>query len=56
MKGNDFQLCGWTPSHLGWGTGVGGNPALKQDLGDLDVRQAATQGVERGRSQDREGL
>ena len=30
MKGNDFQLCGWTPSHLGWGTGVGGFPALKQ--------------------------
>jgi len=30
MKRNDFALCHWTPSHLGWGHGVRGNPVLRQ--------------------------
>jgi hypothetical protein len=30
MKGNDFAACRWTPSHLGWGHGISGNPAMVQ--------------------------
>jgi hypothetical protein len=30
MKGNTWSLCRWTPSHVGWGRGVAGNPSLRQ--------------------------
>jgi hypothetical protein len=30
MKTNDFALCRFTPSHIGWAKGVRGNPALIQ--------------------------
>ncbi|WP_018635053.1 zinc metalloprotease [Parafrankia elaeagni] len=37
MRANTFALCRYTPSHLGWGHGVGGNPVLIQSRG-LGVR------------------
>ncbi|OAA28631.1 hypothetical protein UG55_1005145 [Frankia sp. EI5c] len=37
MRANTFALCRYTPSHLGWGHGVGGNPVLVQSRG-LGVR------------------
>ncbi|AEH10352.1 MULTISPECIES: hypothetical protein [Protofrankia] len=30
MRSNSFELCRYTPSHVGWGRGVGGNPVLVQ--------------------------
>ncbi len=33
MRSNSFALCRYTPSHIGWGHGVGGNPALVQSKG-----------------------
>ncbi|MCK9893884.1 hypothetical protein [Frankia sp. AgB32] len=33
MRSNSFALCRYTPSQLGWGHGVGGNPVLVQSKG-----------------------
>ncbi|SNQ46521.1 conserved hypothetical protein [Frankia canadensis] len=33
MRSNAFTLCRYTPSQLGWGHGVAGNPALVQSKG-----------------------
>ncbi|WP_131767727.1 hypothetical protein [Candidatus Protofrankia californiensis] len=30
MRSNSFEMCRYTPSHIGWGRGVGGNPVLVQ--------------------------
>jgi len=41
MRSNAFALCRYTPSHVGWGTGVVANPAMVvnrfQDLDDIDL-------------------
>ncbi|MCM3925903.1 hypothetical protein ND748_30070, partial [Frankia sp. AiPs1] len=33
MRSNSFALCRYTPGQIGWGHGVGGNPALVQSKG-----------------------
>lgn len=33
MLANSFDFCRYTPSHVGWGRGVGGNPVLIQSRG-----------------------
>ncbi|ONH31394.1 hypothetical protein [Pseudofrankia asymbiotica] len=33
MRGNTFNFCRYTPAHVGWGRGAGGNPALVQAKG-----------------------
>ncbi|WP_239332504.1 hypothetical protein [Frankia sp. CiP3] len=30
MRSNSFEMCRYTPSHIGWGRGVAGNPVLVQ--------------------------
>ncbi|WP_322762258.1 hypothetical protein [Frankia sp. Cr2] len=30
MRSNSFEMCRYTPSHIGWGAGVAGNPVLVQ--------------------------
>ncbi len=33
MRSNSFALCRYTPGQIGWGHGVGGNPAMVQSKG-----------------------